>query len=157
MIRFVTAAICLYMGCVLQLALSQPASVFGIQPDFVLVAVASLGMCLNRTPAAAWGVAGGIMEGALVGANLTHYAISRAVAGFVAAWTRRMRFESTLPVVGLTVAFATIVGQILFMFTAAPRGIVGFLGDTIGSAMYNGVLAMPVYSLLRRVLNPPVR
>ena len=97
------------------------------------------------------------MQGALAGANLTHYVISRCIAGFVASWSRRLRFEMTPITVAISVAAVTVVAQIALMFIAAPTGIFGFLGDTIGSAMYNGVIAIPVYALLKRVLNPPVR
>jgi hypothetical protein len=50
--------------------------------------------------------------------------------------------------------FLTIVAQLILMFFAPPPGIASFLGATIGSAMVNGVLAVPVHALLRRILGP---
>lgn len=89
----------------------------------------------------------------MAGANLAHYAVSRTVAGFAGASSRAIGFEINIAVVGVTAALMTLVAQTVFMFLAAPKGIAAFLGDTIGSAVYNGVLAIPTYLLLRRVLS----
>lgn len=157
MIAVLVCALALWIAAVLQQGLSPQVGLLGAQPDFLLVAVGALGLCLTRPSAAVAGFVAGVLQGALAGANLTHYVVSRTVAGFCTAWSRRLRFESTWLAVFMTIAMTTVVAQLLFMFTAAPRGIAEFLGDTIIQAMYNGVLAIPVYALLKRVLNPPVR
>lgn len=150
-------AVALWIGAILQLACARHLGFFGAEPDFLIVVIACAGFCLDRTPATLTGFAGGLIQGALAGANLTHYVVSRCIAGFFASWSRKLRFEMTWITVAIFVASVTVVGQIALMFIAAPAGIAGFLGDTIGSAIYNGVIAMPVYGLLKRGLNPPVR
>lgn len=154
-VGFVLAA--LWAGAVLQLAWARHLGIYGAQPDFLLVVVSCSGFCLDRTPGTLVGFGAGVFHGALAGANLTHYVISRCVAGFVASWSRNLRFEMTPLTVAIFVACVTVVAQITLMFIAAPSGIAGFLGDTIGSAVYNGVIAIPVYALFRRILNPTVR
>jgi rod shape-determining protein MreD len=151
------AVVVLWICSVLQFGFARYLAIFGVAPNFLLVATIAVSLCLPRPSSAVFGFFAGAIEGALVGANLAHYVVSRTVAGFVAAWSRGLRFELTAPAVGFTTLAVTLVASVVFLFTAAPRGIVGYLGDTIGSAMYNGVLAMPLYALLRRVLHPTVR
>lgn len=157
MIAFWVVAGTLYIAGILELACARQLAIFGAEPDFLLIAVGCCSMALRRTPAAVCGFAGGVIQGAIAGADMAHYAISRTVGGFVASWSRSLRLEANPAAVAATVALTTVLSRMLFMFTAAPRGIAEFLGDTIGTAMYNGVLAIPLYALLKRVLNPPVR
>lgn len=147
----------LWLSAILERGLALHLAVFGAKPDFLLLATSVCGLCLSRPGGALTGFGAGLIQGALIGANLSHYVVSRALAGFVAGWIRHMRFEASAVVIGLTTATISIGAELTFMLTAGPKGIAGFLGDTMGTAIYNGVLAIPVYALLRRVLNPVVR
>jgi len=150
-------ALALWIAAILDRGLAEHISIFGAQPDFVHLVCIVAGLGLGRGQAAVTGFFGGVIQGALMGANLTHYVISRALSSFCSSWSRQLRFEMNPPAIFATVAILTIFGRIVFMMTAGPKGIAGFLGDTMGTAIYNGVLAIPVYALLRRVLNPVVR
>jgi rod shape-determining protein MreD len=110
-------------------------------------------VALLSTPlGGAWaGFFSGLLQGALAGANLTAYVISRILPAFGIAWMSDLDIRIAPAVAGLIVAAATLVSQLLLMFLAPPPQILSFLGATIGTAMYNGVLAIPVYSLLRRL------
>lgn len=147
----------LYVAAIVHFGLTPFVHLFGVHPDILLTCAIALGLCLSRPGGAAVGFVAGVLTGALVGANLAHYVVSFTLAGFVAAWTRSLRIESTAPAVAFTVAGCSIVAGLAFLLTAAPRGIAEYLGDTIVSALYNGVLAIPLYALFRRVLNPTVR
>lgn len=150
-------AAALYVAAILHFGLTPYVHLFGVHPDALLACAIALGMCLSRPGGAAVGFVAGVLTGALVGANLSHYVMSFTFAGFVAAWTRSLRIESTAWAVAITVAGCSLVAGLMFLLTAAPRGIAEYLGDTIVSALYNGVLAIPLYALFRRVLNPTVR
>ncbi len=147
----------IWVAAILQQALPPHLAILSFRPDFLLVTTVCLSLCMSRPAATGVGFAAGLLSGAIIGANMTHYIISRCFAGFVGAWSRRLRFTMNPAVVGLTTAAVFVLAQTLFMFLAAPKNIVGFLGDTIGSAMYNGVLAIPLYALIKRFLNPTVR
>jgi hypothetical protein len=55
-------------------------------------------------------------------------------------------------------AFAvTILAQLMLMFVAPPAQLMPFLRDTIGTAIFDGVIAMPFYLLLKRLLGAPSR
>lgn len=149
--------IALWIGAIVERSLSPNITVLGARPDFLLLVSIVTSLGLSRSGAALTGFAAGVIQGALIGANLTHYVFSRAMTAFMAAWSRQLRVEMSPLAVAITTAVLTIFGRLLFMVTAGPKGIAGFLGDTMGTAIYNGVLAIPVYALLRRVLNPVVR
>jgi hypothetical protein len=46
----------------------------------------------------------------------------------------------------------TLLAYLLMMVPAPPPEVGRYLRDTIVAAMYNGVLAIPLYALLRRTL-----
>ena len=132
-------------------------SVFGATPDFLLIFSLVFSTALSRPGATALGFGAGLITGGLVAANLTHYIVSRTFTCFLASWSRRLRFELSYPTIATTVFLGTLIARILFMFTAAPRDVGLFLRDTIAEATYNGVLALPLYSLVKRVLPSPSR
>ena len=128
-------------------------SIFGARPDFLVVFLGCASLFLNRGPGALLGFGCGAFHGAIAGANLAHYAVSRTLGGFLASWSRTIGFELNILVAVATTAVTTLIVGIVWMFLAAPHGVARFLGDTIGSAVYNGVLAIPTYLLLRRAVN----
>jgi rod shape-determining protein MreD len=150
-----TGIIGTYLAIVLQQALAPRLSLFGIAPDFGLVFVVVFGLLASRISGTVVGFAVGAMEGAIAGVNLTHYVISRVLAGFCAGSTASFGLQPNAAVAAAATAVITGAAQILLFFLAPPSGIGRFLGDTIGAAMYNGVLAIPVYALLRRILAAP--
>lgn len=142
---------------VLQSGLAPHMALMTVRPDLLLIYGLVVSLHMTRSGAAAVGFFVGLIMGGLVGANLTHYVVSRAFACFCMGWSRRFRFElSYLSVVGFVFA-GTLIANLLFMFTAAPRDVGGFLRDTILAATYNGVLALPLYALMKRVLPQPSR
>jgi hypothetical protein len=88
---------------------------------------------------------------------LAHYIASLTVAGFLGSWSRAIGLHVNWGVAAVTTLILTIVARLFWMFLAGPHEPLKFLEDTIGTAMYNGVLAIPVYMLLQRILNPKVR
>lgn len=145
----------LWLAGVLQQALAYRWVVFGASPDFILIFLAATSVRLNHMPAAWNGFFAGVVQGAVAGANLTHYTISRTATSFLLARLPDFRLETSLALAGVTAFFTTIVGQIVFMFLAAPRPLLGFLGATIGSALMNGVLIVPVFLVIERVTGSP--
>lgn len=148
----IVAVITLWLGAGLQQALANRLGILGATPDFLLVFLACLCLYTNRVGGAVLGFFAGLAAGATVGANMTQYVFSRTLTGFLDSWSRNLGIDANLFVAGVNAFFVTIVAQLIQMFFAPPPGIVTFLGATIASAMYNGVLAVPVYALLRRIL-----
>lgn len=144
----------LWIAGALQEALAPRMAVAGAPPDFPLVALACLALLGERREGTVAGFVAGLLRGVLAGANLSVYAISRAVLGFVLGW---IRFAGLVPnglVAGLAAAAGTLAAQGMLMLAAHRGPVLPFLGGTLFSAMIDGALAMPLYALLRRLIEP---
>lgn len=153
----VAVAVLLYLAASLQQSMADRLSIFEARPDFLLAVLAPAGLFVSRVGGAGLGLICGVLHGAVAGANLTAYAVSRTLGGFFVAWSRDLRFEPNTMILFTTAAVLTVFSQLVLMFLAAPRDLAGFLGGTILSAVYNGVLAIPVYALLKRLVRSTYR
>ncbi|GMV87644.1 MAG: hypothetical protein AMXMBFR81_05750 [Chthonomonas sp.] len=150
--RFWIALVVLWGGAALQQGASERLAILGCAPDFLLAAVAPLALAYGRSGGAVVGFFAGLLHGGLAGANMAQYAASRAIAGFIAAWTGSS-IEKLEPVTCLIHAVGlTVLGRVVFMFMAPPAQIGSYLLATIGVAVYNGVIALPIYALLRKTV-----
>jgi len=154
--RFGLTTIILYLAAILQQAAAPRWSIFGATPDFFVVGLSVLSLFASPSTGMVTGFFFGLVQGCLPTANVTHYVVSRTLAGYGIAKANSLRLNPSLGLAFGTAAVATLVAQVIWMFIAAPPDIGGFLGDTIVSAMYNGVLAMPLYALLKRILGSPL-
>ncbi len=153
----VVVAITLWISAALQQSMVNRLSLFGMEPDFLLISLACLAMFYDRSGACIIGFLTGALYGAIDFANLTHYVISRTTAGFCAGWSKELNLQGTILVAAVTTALTTVFARLVQMFLVPPSLITPFLGATIRTAVYNGVLAVPVYLLLKRVMGPSPR
>lgn len=147
----------LWLSAGLNMGLAGKIEILGSGPDFLLLSLAVLTCFTSRLGGAVLGFACGVFYGSLAGANLAQYAISRTLVGFASGWFNDLGFERNWYMVALRAASVVLTAQALLMLSAPPADLPGFLGDTIGSAMYNGVLAVPYFALLRSLLDPKAR
>lgn len=151
---FTAIALALWVAGSLQQAIAPRMSIFGASPDFMLISLAAGSLFLNRAQGSWLGFACGLIQGALAGANVTHYVISRTTGGFFAGWSRTTTLEPNAILAFGTAFLLTLFSQVLLMFLAPPLQIGPYLGATIIAAAYNGVLVLPAYFLLKRMLRP---
>lgn len=142
------------IAAILQQALAPRISLLGARPDFLVLTLSLITMNVGRVPSLFCGFFFGLLQGALPTANMAHYILSRTVTAYAVAASTQLRLFPSAPIVFATVALATMLSQTVWMFIAAPGNIGAFLGDTIGTAVVNGVLAMPLSALLRKFLGP---
>jgi len=145
-------ALGLWLAGGLQQSIAPKLAIAGAPPDFLLIALAAGSLVMDRLQASFLGFICGLIHGALAGANLMHYVISRSAGGFISAWMRSTTFEPNAVLAVATGFFLTLVSQVLLMFLAPPKQLLPYLGATIIAAAYNGVLVLPVYSLLKRLI-----
>lgn len=150
-------ALTLFVAAVLQQSLAYRVSFLGARPEFMLVALAVLGMFNGRPGGMVIGFFDGLIVGAASGANLQHYIVSRVIVGLALGWTSSAELPRSVPSAGGVACAATVGAQIVLMFFAPPHSIGAFVADTIRTAVYNGVLAIPVYALLKKFVAPVVR
>lgn len=151
--------LCLWLAGGCQQVVAPRLAVAGTPPDFLLVVLGCLSICGTRVSGAATGFAAGVIQGAISGAHMGQYGVSRTIAGFLTGWLNALELEANATVAFFAVLLTTLVSQLLLMFMAPPSAsrIFGFLLATMGSAVYNGVLAIPLFVLLKRILDPPTR
>lgn len=147
----------LWLMAILQFAIGSRWGLFGASPDYLLIGIAASSFFLERAPAAGLGFLSGLAQGAMSGANLGQYIASRTISSFLAGWLNDSRYMPSYVKVVLTGVGVTLVSRLILLFLAPPVGIGGYLAATILSAAYNGVLVLPVYALLKRVLDPVYR
>lgn len=147
-------AISIVLAAALQQSVAPRMSLFGCSPDFLLVVLGPASMSVRPLSGALIGFLCGLVYGAAAGANLAHYAISRTLAGFFGSLSQGVDIHSGVLLAAGVTALVTIVARLTLMFLAPPPAIWPFLAATIGSALYNGVLAMPFHALLRRLFPP---
>jgi hypothetical protein len=151
---FFVCLIIVWVASVLQQAVAHRMAIFGAAPDFLLMVMSCLCLYASRTGGALIGFFCGFAAGAITGANLSHFIFSRTIAGFCDAWSRNLGLDPNAIVAAVNAFVVTVFAQVILMFLAPPPGIAAFLGATIGSATVNGVLAVPVHALLRRIIGP---
>ena len=152
-LRFwITALLVLWLAAVLQIAVATRISLGGFRPDFLLICLVVLSLFGGRLEGAVLGFLAGVLQGALPLSRVGHYIVSRSLTGFFVAWSKKWEYEVGALTAALIAFAGTCLAQLIWMFLAAPPAIGAFLGDTILSAVYNGVLAAPVYALLKRIL-----
>ena len=151
------SAATLWLSAALQQSMAHRLTILGFQPDFMLVSLACLSMFYDRSGGSTIGFLTGALYGAVDFANITHYIISRTVIGFFVGWSKDLNLQGTILVAAVTTVLTTVFSQLILMFLAPPPLITPFLGATIRTAVYNGVLAVPVYLLLKRIMGPSPR
>jgi rod shape-determining protein MreD len=151
------AAVLIWLAAGLNMGVAGKIAILGGNPDFLLITMGTLGLFSSRLGGAWLGFFCGFVYGSLAGANLTQYIISRTIGGFAAGWLNDAGFQGSIGMAGLSAVIVTLISQLLLMFSAPPNDVASFLGDTIRMALYNGVLAMPFYVGLSKILEPQQR
>lgn len=141
----------LYLAAVAQVGLAPHLAVLGFAPDFLLIAMTCLALMLGGGAALTSGFFAGLLQGALSGANLSSYVISRTIASWPLAGLRSSEVHVGPGFAGAACFAATIGAQLLLMFIAPPPTLWGFVLSTLGAGVYNGLLAIPIYAILARI------
>lgn len=144
---------CLWVAGVLQ-ANATMLMVFGVLPDFLLTTAVVLSAWSGRRTGATIGFFAGLIHGALFSSSIGYYIVSRTCACFGVSWSRKLDIELSYWLIGLTAFLATAFVQAFHLFLPPPQNILRLSLDTIMTATYNGVLAMPLYALLKKILDP---
>lgn len=153
-VRVVLGGILIAVAAILELSWAPYLAVGGASPDFLLLLVGAYA-AVAPPPAATWmGFGCGLVYGALSGANLTSYVLSRTLAAYLGSSLRRLHLEFSLFLSVLLAVGVVASARVILMFLAPPPSIPEYLRDTMGTAFYNGVLALPVCALLRKLYRP---
>jgi len=148
------SAVLLYLAAAFQSGWWNQWVVVGCQVDAFLVLIGLVSVRLGPSGAGSLGFLAGVTQGAMAGANLTHYALSRLVAGTLTAWVARILGPKSWAVALASIGIATLVGQLFLLFLAAPSNISGYLVEALKTVAINIVIGAAVNGALNRFWPP---
>jgi hypothetical protein len=148
------AILMLVVATVFQAGFLDRYLILGAQVNLPIVVALSLALVSRPAAGGALGLLSGILTGAISGASMTHYAVSRVLAGYFVG----TRSESEPSVWGGAgwVALGSLIAQLVLIILAPPSPLGPAIGATILTAVYNGVVALPVFALVVRLFQPKV-
>jgi len=129
-------------------------ALLGVAPDFLIAWLCVLVFFCTRRQAIWLGFFTGLIHGSIAAVDLAYYAISRLLTGYIGAWAKDQSVESSPLVVFITVFVGTCFAYFIRLLLPPGHNIPAYLLDTILTATYNGVLAMPMYALLKKAIAP---
>jgi hypothetical protein len=153
----VSAAIWLAVASALQFSLADRIAIGQMSPDFLITISVVISMNRSSDAAAAIGFFAGLFHGSIVHDKTMAYAISRMIGTLVGANLHSRAVGGTLLSAGVIVALATLAAGTAFLFLGVREHIGRHIVDTILSAIYNGVIAVPFFWLYRSISRPPKR
>ena len=153
---YIALALWFWAAAVLQQAVAPRIQIVAAMPDLLLVVALVSAVFFPPRKAAVLGFVAGVLHGGIAGADLAQYAVSRTLVAFAVGYLSGLDLDVRPWYVGLTVLGGTLAAQFLMMIPAPPAEIGPYVRATILSAMYNGVLAIPIYALIRRSLSQKV-
>lgn len=153
----VIGLVSLFLAVALQESVAPRIALGGALPHFPLILVGVYAFFLSPKWTVLYGAAAGLLYGAAAGIYLFPWVLATSFVGFVLGRLARNEVDGNPAAAGAVVAAITVVVYVLVLFLA-PRSAIGpYLLATLGMAIYNGVLAVPVYAITARILPPPKR
>ena len=145
---------CLYVAALLQSGASYRMDVFGARPDFLLLCGMVLPLVFRPKQGAIIGFFAGVLHGWVTGVSLTVYALVRMVFGYGISRIGKSGYAIDLKVAWAIVTVGSLLSQLIILLLAPPADKGAYIRATIGTALYNGVLALPFFLIARRVFEP---
>lgn len=148
------AILMLGIATILQAGVFDRYSMIGGQLNLPVVVMLCFGLISRPAAGGALGLLSGILTGGLSGATLMHYSVSRVLAGYVMG--TQSKYEPEIRLAVFWVFVGSLISQIVLILLAPPNPLLPAVGATILSAVYNGVVAIPMFSLVARLFRPKV-
>jgi rod shape-determining protein MreD len=142
--------ICLltWLAAGMQATLAPAIALGPVLPSFPVIVLCTFSAWLSPVGSVVAGFFAGLLQGAVGGVSMGAYVISRTVLGLALGRWNELEYEPGPIATGIITAVSTLLVQALMLVLAPPRDLIEFGFATIGSAIYNGVLAIPLFALL---------
>lgn len=118
-------------------------------PQFLLTFGLVASLLVSPRSAMIIGFFSGALIGWMAGANFVGYTLSRMLACTAMSYLEHFNIDTSYVVVGLQIGIGTLFAGFIYMIVAPPSALLPFIAATIGSALFNAVLALPMLALLR--------
>jgi cell shape-determining protein MreD len=131
---------------------SQGIRIYGSAPDFLMAATMAMALVVDPALGAVFGFAAGLTHASIVGLSFGGFITSRALLGFGVGSLRAWVFQDN-PVVLLAAALlGTMACEGLYFLVEPARGSRAALAQLPTESIYNAILAVICYVLIRRVM-----
>lgn len=150
----VFALLALLLAAALQGRAAHAIHIRWAQPDFVLVTLGCAAVLIGGSRATLLGLWAGLLTAALIPGTFRTFLTSRTLAGAFAGFLQRFLIRDSLlvpPLVALATTLTAEVVHVLMDPGIARHPFRLWLYKVVGETLYNMVLALPVYFLLRRL------
>jgi rod shape-determining protein MreD len=154
-VRWVVLAFLLLVSLVLETTLFHWLSLWGVQPDLVLILVVFFALFSGSLGGAFFGFLGGLAQDALSGQYLGLNAFSKLVAGYIVAQLERKIYKEHTLIPIIVVFIVSLTSQILIFLlllpiTNQPPYTEVFTREILPAAAYNCLVAVLTYSKFRQ-------
>jgi len=123
----------------------------GAQPDLLLTVTLCIALLSDPQIGAFLGFASGLLTASLVGQTVGTYLMSYTLAGYLAGRFTARLFQANAFVVVLGVLAASAAAHVLHGLAAPSHLSLAFwVRTTLGGALWNAVLSLPISAILRR-------
>ncbi len=144
-------ALLLLLAAVLQGRVAHAIQVRGAQPDLPLVGLACGGTLLGGPRGAGLGFWAGLLTAALVPGTVGSFLTSRTLAGAFAGRLQGSVIRDSVVVPPLVTFATTLIAELIYVLMAPTHHLRAWAAARGGEILYNTLLALPVYSLMRRL------
>lgn len=149
-------AITMLFAAIFQPGMREYLPILGARPDLLLTTAMVGGLLFTPGGGAVAGFFSGALAGWTSGGTLAVFAATRSIVAFGLGFYHGPELKLNGWAALALVALGTLVARLLTMFLAAPADIGYFIRDTLGTAVYNGVLGALLYLALRPLFRPKV-
>ena len=145
----------LFGAALMQSAWAGAMRVHGAQPDFLVMACCLCALFCDANGGAGVGFAAGLLHACLASpphGGFGSLIVSRTIVGFGVGWLEERIFRDSSLLALAVVSLGTILAELLFFLFAPQRHVLLWARSMGLATLYNTILALPFYFLVRRIV-----
>ncbi|MDO8585977.1 MAG: rod shape-determining protein MreD [Armatimonadota bacterium] len=152
--RTLIAIFLLIVAGALQSRAADQMKISGSAPDFLMAATIAMGLLLDPALGAVFGFGAGLVQASIVGLSFGGFIASRTLLGFGVGSLRLWFFQENPLVLVAACLLGTIACEGLLFLIEPVRSSSAAIAQLPMESVYNAVLALVCYFLMRRAMEP---
>ncbi len=147
-------AIALLVASIYQMTVASSMLIFGAQLDLVLTTAIVGSMLCDANTASAVGFTSGLFTAAMTAPPISGFGsilVSRTIVCFLIGWLEARIVRDSAVLAPLFGVLATVLCAMLFFAFDPQKDVSHWTVVMVGSAVYNGLAALPLFWLIRRL------
>ncbi len=144
------AALLIAIGFIFHSAYARDFQIHGVTPNIAVCVLLVLSLFFGPNAGAAMGFCTGLMEASFVSDYVGSFIVTRTLAGFaVGALEERIYRDNAFVAIIAVVAGTLLIAGCFFLFAPQPHAVT-YMTRALNESIYNGVIALPLYLVIRR-------